>query len=227
MDLIAKMRPEDLERLQKEMHEALEEIGIEESRRRASQEEGDETPIRGRRILSSMESETMSQQRRSMSMQQPQYQDKAQGGVTKDRAPSPFTKLSKFAPQHKQTFSGAAVVNQSLPIRPRQTSVQPVNISNGISPGAALQHTKTPISSKQQPSLRGQSKLTKYLKDKESHIYDMFSMLDTYGFRRHVEEAKQSYLQKFPDTDLAQQFKEEEKKLGKLKSNKTSSLLMD
>ncbi len=55
----------------------------------------------------------------------------------------------------------------------------------------------------------------------------MFSMLDTYGFRRHVEEAKQSYLQKFPDTDLAQQFKEEEKKLGKLKSNKTSSLLMD
>jgi hypothetical protein len=51
--------------------------------------------------------------------------------------------------------------------------------------------------------LRGQSKLAKYLKDKENRIYDMFSMLDTYGFRRHVEEAKQSYLQKFPDTDLA------------------------
>ena len=55
----------------------------------------------------------------------------------------------------------------------------------------------------------------------------MFTMLDTYGFRRHVEEAKKAYLQKFPDTDLAQQFKDEEKKLGKLKSNKTSSLLVD
>jgi hypothetical protein len=36
MDLIARMQPEDLERLQREMQEALEEIGIEESRRRAS-----------------------------------------------------------------------------------------------------------------------------------------------------------------------------------------------
>jgi len=63
MDLIAKMRPEDIERLQKEMEEALEQIGMEESRRRASQEDGslgDETPIRGRRILNSMESETIS-----------------------------------------------------------------------------------------------------------------------------------------------------------------------
>jgi hypothetical protein len=36
MDLIAKMKPEDVERLQKEMQEALEEIGLEESRRRTS-----------------------------------------------------------------------------------------------------------------------------------------------------------------------------------------------
>lgn len=55
----------------------------------------------------------------------------------------------------------------------------------------------------------------------------MFGMLDAYGFRRQVDEAKKSYLQKFPDTELAQQFKDEEKKLGKLKSHKTSSLLMD
>jgi hypothetical protein len=52
-------------------------------------------------------------------------------------------------------------------------------------------------------------------------------MLDTYGFKKHVEEAKKAYLEKFPDTELAEKFMIEEKKLGKLKSNKTSSLLMD
>jgi hypothetical protein len=76
-------------------------------------------------------------------------------------------------------------------------------------------------------SLRGQGRLNKYLRDKESHIYDMFQMLDTYGFKKQVEEAKKSYLVKFPDTELAEQFKEEEKKLGKLNSNKTKSFLMD
>ena len=87
--------------------------------------------------------------------------------------------------------------------------------------------TRSSKDKKDVASMRGQSMLNRYLKDKESHIYDMFSMLDTYGFKKQVEEAKQSYLKKFPDTELAEQFKEEEKKLKKLKSNKTSSLLMD
>jgi hypothetical protein len=44
------------------MENALEEIGIEENRERESTIEDDEAPIRGkrRRILSSMESETLS-----------------------------------------------------------------------------------------------------------------------------------------------------------------------
>ena len=53
----------DIERIQKDMENALEEIGIEESRQvRESTLEDDERPIRGkrRRILSSMESETLS-----------------------------------------------------------------------------------------------------------------------------------------------------------------------
>jgi hypothetical protein len=52
--------------------------------------------------------------------------------------------------------------------------------------------------------LRGQTRLAKYLKNKETNIYDMFHMLDTYGFKRQVEEAKRGYLEKFPDTELAQ-----------------------
>ncbi len=45
-------------------------------------------------------------------------------------------------------------------------------------------------------------------------------MLDTYGFRRLVQDAKQRYLEKFPDTELALKFKmeDEEKKSTKVKS---------
>lgn len=41
---------------------------------------------------------------------------------------------------------------------------------------------------------RGQDRLNKYLRQGHKRIYDMFHMLDTYGFRRLVEEAKQQYL---------------------------------
>jgi hypothetical protein len=35
----------------------------------------------------------------------------------------------------------------------------------------------------------------------------MFQMLDTYGFRRMVDDAKKCYLERFPDTELAMKFK--------------------
>jgi hypothetical protein len=53
-------------------------------------------------------------------------------------------------------------------------------------------------------------RLEKYLKDDTARIYDMFHMLDTYGFRRLVQEAKERYLERFPDTELAQKFKQED-----------------
>ena len=64
-------------------------------------------------------------------------------------------------------------------------------------------------------------RLEKYLKEDTARIYDMFQMLDTYGFRRIVKEAKDSYLERFPDTELAQKFKmeDEEKKSAKVKSS--------
>ena len=37
-------------------------------------------------------------------------------------------------------------------------------------------------------------RLEKYLKDDTERIYDMFHMLDTYGYRRIVQEAKDRYL---------------------------------
>ena len=46
-------------------------------------------------------------------------------------------------------------------------------------------------------------RLEKYLRDDTARIYDMFHMLDTYGFRRMVDDAKKRYLERFPDTELA------------------------
>ena len=50
---------------------------------------------------------------------------------------------------------------------------------------------------------KGAEFLEKYLKEGKDRIYDMLSMLDTYGFKRKAEEAKKQFMLKFPESDLA------------------------
>lgn len=53
----------------------------------------------------------------------------------------------------------------------------------------------------------------------------MFQMLDTYGFRRMVDDAKKRYLERFPETELAMKFKQqdEEKKSVTTKAKSKTS----
>lgn len=54
----------------------------------------------------------------------------------------------------------------------------------------------------------------------------MFHMLDTYGFKKRAEQAKQDFIRKFPNSDFAKELTKNDKKVGKTtRLSGTGSLL--